>query len=165
MALASAAERMRKSILPAGSANVPAPEDGWLDVARLARVEVTSEEPGHPVEDALSPGGGSGWRAGASGPQRVRLCFDEPQRIQRIRLHFVETQRERRQEFVLRWSADGRTFGDIVRQQWNFSPSGATSETENYAVALSEVAVLELCIIPDVSGSDLRASLAEWRLA
>ena len=66
---------------------------------------------------------------------------------------------------MLRWSADGRTFGDIVRQQWNFSPSGATSETENYAVALSEVAVLELCIIPDVSGSDLRASLAEWRLA
>jgi F5/8 type C domain-containing protein len=156
---------MRKSIIPARSAYLEAPEAGWLDVASLARVEVTSEDPGHPVEDALRKEGRSGWRADASGPQTVRLRFDQPQRIRRIRLHFVEAQHERNQEFVLRWSADGKTFRDIVRQQWNFSPSGATNEIENYSVELSGVTVLELCVIPDVSGRDVRASLAELRLA
>jgi uncharacterized protein (DUF736 family) len=156
---------MRKSIIPAGPADLDPLEAGWLDVASLARVEVTSEHPAHPVEDALRKESGSGWRAGASGPQIVRLRFDPPQRIRRIRLHFVEAQHERNQEFVLRWSADGKTFRDIVRQQWNFSPSGATSEVEDYAVELSGVTVLELCVIPDVSGRDVRASLAELRLA
>jgi hypothetical protein len=156
---------MRKSIIPAGSAELDAPEAPWLDVASLARVEVSSEHPGHPVEDALREAGGSGWRAGASGPQTIRLRFDQPQRIRRIRLHFVDAQHERSQEFVLRWSADGKTFRDIVRQQWNFSPSGATSEVENYAVELSGVTVLELCIIPDLSRGEVRASLAELRLA
>jgi hypothetical protein len=156
---------MRKSIVPPASAELLVPEDAWLDIARLAAVEVTSEDPAHPIEASLRTGSASGWRAGASGAQTVRLLFDEPQRIKRIRVHFVETQHERRQEFVLRWSADGANFRDIVRQQWNFSPTGATSELENYAVGLSDVAAIELYIIPDVAGGEVPASLAELRLA
>ena len=156
---------MRKNVVPAGSQAPPAPEDGWLDLERLARVEVTSEEAAHPVESALLPGGGSGWRAANPGQQRVRLLFDAPQPLRRIRLLFVEPAAERRQEFVLRWSADGETFREIVRQQWNFSPTGATAEEEDYGVDLPGVAVLELEIVPDVSGGAARASLAELRLA
>jgi hypothetical protein len=141
------------------------PEEAWLDLERLARVEVSSEDPAHPVAEALRVAGGSGWRALAAGPQTLRLRFDEPQRLQRIRLQFDETEHERRQEFALRWSADGKSFREILRQQWNFSPSGSTREAENYAVALSGVSVLELCIIPDTSGGDVRATLAELRLA
>jgi hypothetical protein len=95
----------------------------------------------------------------------VRLRFDEPQRLQRIRLQFEETQQARSQEFVLRWSGEGEGFREIVRQQWNFSPSGSTTESENYVVALAGVSVLELCITPDKSGGDARASLAELRVA
>jgi hypothetical protein len=156
---------MRKTILSTRSGDVGASEDAWLDVARLARVEVSSEDPEYPVEDALRARDSAGWRAGSSGPQTLRLRFDEPRRIERIRLHFVETRHERRQEFVLRWSADGANFRDLVRQQWNFSPSGATSELENYALGLSDVAAIELYIIPDVAGGEARASLAELRLA
>jgi hypothetical protein len=140
-------------------------EPTWLDLERLARVEVSSEDPAHPVEEALRMGRPAGWRAGASGPQTLRLCFDEPQLLQCIRVHFEETQHERRQEFALRWSADGASFREIVRQQWNFSPSGSTREAENYVVALAGVSVLELQIVPDTRGGDARASLAELRIA
>ena len=156
---------MRKQIIADTSSQIAGTQNRWLDVASLAAVQVSSEAPEHPVEEALEPEGGSGWRAAAPGPQTLRLVFDEPQSLRRIRVRFEERESERRQEFVLRWSADGATFREIVRQQWNFSPSGATSEVEEYAVELSGVAVLELRIIPDMSGGDAHASLAELRIA
>lgn len=155
---------MRKSIVPNSSVHATLRQPTWLDLERLACVEISAEEAGHPVEEALRIGGG-GWRAGASGPQTLRLHFEAPQRLQHIRLHFEERQRVRTQEFVLRWSADGKSFREIVRQQWNFSPSGSTSETETYVVALADVSVLELYIVPDTSAGDARASLTELRIA
>jgi len=156
---------MRKAIVPGTSERSTGFEPAWLDLERLARVEVSSEDPAHPVEDALRMGRPAGWRAGASGPQALRLCFDEPQLLQRIRVHFEETQHERRQEFTLRWSTDGTSFREIVRQQWNFSPSGSTREAENYVVVLAGVCVLELHIVPDTTGGEARASLSELRIA
>ena len=50
----------------------------------------------------------------------------------------------RTQEFTLRYSRDnGQSFHEIVRQQWNFSPHGSTTELEEYQVDLSEVTTLE----------------------
>ena len=73
---------------------------------------------------------------------------------------------ERTQEYTLRWSPDnGKSFQEIVRQQWNFSPEGATCETEDYRVELPAVTVLELSIIPDTSRQNVFASLAQLRLA
>jgi len=92
--------------------------------------------------------------------------FDQPQQLSRIRLVFEETEIQRTQEFVLRWSADGgRSFSEIVRQQWNFSPPGTVRETEDYTVELCHVTVLELRILPDQSRGNARASLAKLRLA
>jgi hypothetical protein len=92
--------------------------------------------------------------------------FDEPHRLRRIWLHVVEPHDERTQEFVLRCSSDaGRTFREVVRQQWHFSPTGATTEIEDYRVDLEEVAVLELEVTPDVSGGTAPASLRRLRLA
>ena len=137
----------------------------WLDLQRLARVEPTSEQQGYPVEAALAPGG-AGWRAGESGEQTIRLTFAAPQQLRRIRVQFVEARVERTQEYVLRCSSDGgRTFRDIVRQQWNFSPNGSTRQTEEHAVNLPAVNVLELSIIPDISGGSACASLAQLRIS
>jgi hypothetical protein len=67
---------------------------------------------------------------------------------------------------VLRWSPDtGHSFREIVRQQWNFSPSGSIREIEDYTVDLSEVAILELIIVPDKADREARASLRSLRLA
>lgn len=156
---------MRKRTMTATHPDSPLPDDGWLDLEHLAEVEITSEDTAHPVESALLPGRNSGWRAAASGEQTIRLVFDDPQRLKRIRLVFVEPDVERTQEFVLRWSADGgQTFREIVRQQWNFSRSSA-EEVEDLRVDLSEVGMLELTIIPDISLGDARASLAQFRIA
>jgi hypothetical protein len=92
--------------------------------------------------------------------------FDKSQRVSRIQLLFREEQQARTQEFVLRWSpSDGQSYREIVRQQYNFSPPGMTSEFEDYAVDLAGVTALELRIVPDINRGDTRASIAEIRIA
>lgn len=137
----------------------------WLDVGSCCSVEVTSEENGYPIEAALQSEAGLGWRAAVSGTQIVRLIFDEPQKLRRIWLMFEELEYPRTQEFVLRSCSDNGNFQEIVRQQWNFSPTGSVREIEDYAVELSEVKVLEIIIVPDKSASEARASLRRLRLA
>ncbi len=156
---------MRKRTIPPTQEDRPEQGGHWLDLDQLAEVEISSEDPDHPVEGALLPGRDRGWRAAGAGEQTIRLVFTHPQRISRIRLEFAETEVERTQEFVLRWSPDGgETFHDVLRQQWNFSPHGATGESEDQAVDLSGVTVLELTVVPDVSGGSAVASLEELRL-
>jgi hypothetical protein len=99
------------------------------------------------------------------GLRQIRLVFDEPQKLKHISLIFEEEQTARTQELVLRWSADeGQSFREIVRQQWNFSPPNTIREIEEYQLELSDVTVLELIIVPDVSGGTARASLKSMRL-
>jgi hypothetical protein len=129
-------------------------------------LRVTSEEEGFPVESALVLGEIQGWRAAIPGTQTIRLVFDHPQRLTRISLVFEEEQIRRTQEFVLRWSSDGgRSFRDIVRQQWNFSPPETIREVEEYQVELSYLTVVELIVVPDTSGGTACASLQSLRLA
>ena len=156
---------MRKRVIKPAVHEVATADQEWLDVEQLAQVEVTSEDAAHPVESALVPGDGAGWRAAQPGEQTLRLVFDKPQRLTRIWLLFIEPDTARTQEFVLRWSptADGPS-RDIVRQQYHFSPSGATEEFEDYRVELEDVAAFELTIIPNLSGGSY-ASLAQLRLA
>jgi hypothetical protein len=157
---------MRKRLFTPTPQGIRPQETGWLDLDRAASVEVTSEQREYPVEAALVEGETLGWRAAESGTQTVRLIFDEPQRLARIALVFEETETERTQEFVLRWSADGgHSFREIVRQQWNFSPPNTVREIEEYRVELSDVTVLELVIVPDISRGAARASLKSLRLS
>ena len=153
---------MRKRII-----NQVLPVDqGWLDLQSLAQVELTSEDAANPIEAALVSGAGSGWRAAQAGEQTIRLLFDESQRVRRIQVLFHEDQQARTQEFVLRWSPDGgQSYREIVRQQYNFSPPGVTREFEDYAVDLAGMTALELRIVPDISGGDAHASVAQLRIA
>jgi hypothetical protein len=52
-----------------------------------------------------------------------------------------------------------------VRQQWNFSSPNAMREVEDYEVDFSDVTVLELIIVPDISRGSARASFKSWRLS
>jgi len=157
---------MRKRLFTPTPQGIRPHDEGWLDLDRAAVVEVTSEEKEYPVESALVSGEMRGWRAADSGTQTIRLIFDEPQRLTRISLLFEESETERTQEFVLRWSPDGgRSFREIVRQQWNFSPPDTIREVEEYRVKLSDVTVLELVIVPDISREAARASLKSLRLS
>ena len=114
---------MRKRVIAPVPQNASVPSQAWLDVESAAVVEVTSEAKEYPIESALVSGEMRGWRAADPGTQTIRLIFDQPQRLTRIALVFEEAAIKRTQEFVLRWSPDGgRSFREIVRQQWNFSP-------------------------------------------
>ena len=157
---------MRKRIINRDPQNVVPVDQKWLDLQSLAQVELTSEDAANPIEAALVPGAGLGWRAAQAGEQTIRLLFDELQRVRRIQLLFQEDQQARTQEFVLRWSPDGgQSYREIVRQQYNFSPPGVTREFEDYAVDLAGATALELRIVPDTSGGNARASVAQLRIA
>ena len=137
-----------------------------MDLDQLAQVEISSEDPAHPIEGALHPGSGAPWQAAQAGAQTIRLLFDHPQRLRRIHLAVDEATHARTQEFVLHWSADGgQSYQALLRQQYTFSPPGTTREVEDFTVNLEGVTGLEVRIIPDISGGDVRATLAELYLA
>jgi hypothetical protein len=106
---------MRKRLITPIPEDAPHLDEGWLDLDRAAVVEVTSEDKEYPVESALVSGETRGWRAADSGTQTVRLIFDKPQRLTRIALVFEESETERTQEFVLRWSPDGGLLKSTLR--------------------------------------------------
>ncbi len=143
---------MRKSLIGVGadaeSAHSTA-QGTWIDLDQHASIEITSEDPNFPVEQAFGDGQGAGWRAAATGPQLIRITFDHPTAIRRIRLHFVERSAERSQEFALYAKHQTGQMNEVVRQQFTFSPRGSTEEIEDYSVDLNEVTSLELRIDPD----------------
>src|SRR5712691_5874098 len=156
---------MHKRVFTPTNPGIRPYDEGWLDLDRAASVEVTSEEREYGIDSALVSGETQGWRAASPVTQTIRLLFDQPQRLRRISLAFEENEIKRTQEFVLRWSPDsGRSFREIVRQQWNFSPPDTVREVEEYQVELSDVTVLELIIVPNNSGGAARASLKSLRL-
>jgi hypothetical protein len=153
---------MRKTII-SDSATTESLDTEWLDLQSLADVDVTSEDPHHPIEHALGVDQSEGWRAGTPGPQTVRLLFHHPIRVTRIDLLFEEHARTRTQEFTLRWSAGDGTWQEIVRQSYTFSP-GTYREHESYGVNLTSVRVLTLTLIPDIAGAESVATMARWRV-
>jgi hypothetical protein len=158
---------MGKEVINSDTINPrPHSQEEWLDLEEVARVEVTSEDPNFPIEGALATGEGSGWRAAEKGKQIIRIVFDNPRTLRRIRLEFSDTEIERTQEFTLRWSDEAAgPFKEIVRQLWNFSPQGSTSEVEDYQVQLKNLSVLELTLKPDLTPDNAFATLARCRVA
>ena len=159
---------MRKSIVSPSAVAATPISDLWRDLERIARVEISSEDEQFPIEHALGKKATTGWRAAETGPQLIRLHFDEPLNIKRIQLHFVEKAAERSQEFAV-FAGSGTELKEVVRQQWTFSPHGSTEEIEDYTVNLSGITTLELRIDPDRSHdpkqSQAYASLQSLKLA
>ena len=157
---------MRKKIVKQSPEKESLAVQSGLDLVRLAQIELTSEDQAHPIEAAFASIDGTGWVAAEPGEQTIRLVFDEPQQIKRIKLLFREKEQARTQEFLLRWLPTGeKTYREIVRQQYNFSPPNSTEESEDYAADLDAVCALELRILPDISGKSAFASLAHMQVS
>lgn len=139
---------MRKTPLSSSAAGHRSALDTWIDIEDLAAVEITSEDPAHPFENALRGQVAEGWRAAQPGPQTIRIRFDHARPVRRIRLAFRESRGERSQEFSLAAISSSGERLEIVRQQWNFSPTGSNIEVEDYTVQLPDVVTLELQIDP-----------------
>jgi hypothetical protein len=153
---------LRKQIIKP-SHTPPAPMPGEIDIAAVATVLVTSEDPDHPVDRAFDQQrgpGGSRWVAGEPGEQTLILAFDAPQEIRRILLEVEEAEDARTQELQLAVSNDdGQTYRELVRQEFNFSLPGTIFEREDWAVTVEGVTHLRLRITPDKGGKSFRATL------
>ncbi len=157
---------MRKTLINQEAAGEKKQAQHWIDLERVARVEMTSENPDFPIEAALGEAGNTGWKAANSGRQTIRFLFDQPHRLRQIHLQFDETARPRTQEFVLRFRREGEVNDrEILRQQFNFSLPGTTREIENYVVDLDRVEAFEISVIPDTGGGDAAASLTLLHLS
>ena len=139
---------------------------GWLDLEQMAQVEVSSEAPGHPVENALVPSKGSKgfWQAGSPGESVLTVRFDTPLAVTRVLLHFVEPQHERAQQWALAAVLADGTRRELLRQGWNFSPGGSTEQREEYALDLKQVSALTLSIDPDPGRNRYPATLSAFRV-
>ena len=147
----------------------PASFEGEISIADVATVQVTSEEADHPIDNAFDHNrgpGGSRWIADGPGEQTVTLLFDSPQTIRQIGLEVEELAVSRTQELSISVSSDGgRTYRELVRQEFNFSPPATSFERERWSASEGAVTHLRLEIKPDKGGRVGRATLTALTLA
>jgi hypothetical protein len=158
---------LRKQIVPK-RVGEPAVLEGEIPIADVATVQVTSEQADHPIDHAFDQRGGPGgsrWIADAPGEQGVTLVFDRPQTIRQVGVEVEELELSRTQELSVSVSSDGgRTYRELVRQEFNFSPPGTTFERERWTVRADAVTHLRVDIKPDKGGRIGRATLTSLTL-
>jgi hypothetical protein len=141
---------------------------GEIDIAGCAIIAYSSEDPAHPVEHMLDGRGGPGatrWiSARPDTTEHIVIEFDRPQTISRLVYEVEESMRERTQEVRVEVSEDGdRSYHQILVQEYNFSPEGATYQREEQRFNLGQVTHLRLTNVPTKSGSGT-ATLTVLRL-
>jgi hypothetical protein len=159
--------RLRKRPLEADAAT-SARDAGEINIAGCSTIAYSSEDAAHPVErmlDGRSRPGATRWMsARPDTTEHMVIEFDRPQTISRLVYEVEETMRERTQEVRVEVSEDGgRSYRQILVQEYNFSPGGATYQHEEQRFNLRQVTHLRLTIVPNKSGSGT-ATLATLRL-
>jgi hypothetical protein len=139
-----------------------------VDIASCAAIAYSSENPAHPVEHLLDERSGPGATRWISARpdviEQIVLEFDQPQTISRLVYEVEEAVRERTQEVRVEVSEDrGRTYRQLLVQEYTFSPRGATYQREEQRLNLHQVSHLRLTIVPNKSGSGT-ATLTSLRL-
>jgi hypothetical protein len=138
------------------------------DIAAVATVLVSSEDPRHPIDyafDGQRGPGASRWIAEQSGEQTLILAFDSPQTIRQILVEVEEPEISRTQEMAVSISRDGgQTYRELIRQEYNFSPPGTTLEHEEWSIKADAISHLQLRIKPDKGGKAGRATLSTLAL-
>src|ERR1700747_2552236 len=159
--------RLRKRPLESDAAT-SAGAAGEIDIAGGATIAYTSEGPAHPVEHMLDGSYGPGatrWiSARPDTIEHIVIEFDRPQTISRLVYEVEETMRERTQEVSVEVAENGgRSYRQILVQEYNFSPGGASYQREEQRFNLRQVSHLRLTIVPNKSGSG-PATLTALRL-
>lgn len=144
---------MRKRILNREDEPKATSSSEGLDIAAMSTALVTSEATDFPIENAFDGSRGPGatrWRAAEPGEQTLILEFDEPQNVREIELEIEERDAHRVQEISVSVSTDGGAgYRELFRQEFHFSPSGATFEREKWSVEAEGISHLRLRIAPD----------------
>jgi len=166
MSIAGSARFRKRQLEPDKKAGAAAANE--IDIAAGAALAYSSEDPSHPVEhifDGLAGPGGTRWLAARpNATERIVVEFDQPQRISQLWYEVEETERERTQEVRVEISEDqGRTYRQILVQEYNFSPRAATFQREEQRLNVERATHLRLTIVPNKNGSGT-ATLTSLRL-
>lgn len=159
--------RLRKRQLePDGAMRARAADE--IDIVGCATIAYSSENPAHPIEHLLDGHSGPGATRWISARpdviEQIVVEFDQPQTISRFVYEVEEAGSERTQEVRVEVSEDGgRTYRQILVQEYTFSPRGATFQREEQRLDLHRVSHLRLTIVPNKNGSGT-ATLTSLRL-
>jgi hypothetical protein len=125
-----------------------------MNLANLATLAYSSEDPDYPIENILNAGSPE-WRAAVPGvTEELVIEFDEPQSFNRLVYEVRETEARRAQEIQIDASDDNcRSFRQLLVQEFTFSPDGATFQREDLHVLAEAITHLRLVIIPNKQGS------------
>ena len=131
---------------------------GEIDIASHATLAYSSEDPAHPLEHLIDEHVGRGATRWASArrdtTERIVLEFDHSQSISRLVYEVEERYEERTQEVRVEVSADhGRTYRQVLAQDYTFSPQGATFQHEDLRLDLPAITNLSLTVVPNKGGS------------
>lgn len=141
---------------------------GALDIAGCAVLSFSSEDPSHPVENILNEQtgpGGSYWSSDRPDhTEELVIEFDTPQTLSRLIYEVEECHTERTQEVRIDVSQDrGLTYRGLLRQDYTFSPAGATFQREDLRLTATAITHLCLTIVPNKGGHG-KATLTTLRL-
>jgi hypothetical protein len=140
-----------------------------IPVLSAATVSITSAAEGYPIDHVFDESrgpGGSQWIAGEPGQQTLIIAFHDPQTIRRVTLEVEEREAARTQEVQLSTSTDGgRSYKEVRRQEFTFSPDGATWECEDWMVTEHNVTHVRLVLKPDKGRTDCTAKMTSLILA
>jgi F5/8 type C domain len=158
---------MRKRLMSEQSVR-PSERPDEINIASRATLAYSSEDPAHPLEHLIDGHYGRGsthWAsARTNATERIVLEFDHPQQISCLVYEVEECWQERTQEVRVEVSADhGRTYRQVLVQEYTFSPQGAIFQHEELRLELPAITHLSLTIVPNKSGSGV-ATLTALRL-
>jgi hypothetical protein len=160
--------RIRKHLMMSEQRSTFPESSGEIDIAKHAMLGYSSEDPHHPLDhliDGRCGRGGTRWAsARPNATELIVLEFDRPQRISHLVYEVEECRQARTQEVRVEVSADGgRTYRQVLAQDYTFSPQGATFQHEDLRLDLAALTHLSLTIVPNKDGSGI-ASLTSLRL-
>jgi hypothetical protein len=96
--------------------------------------------------------------------EQILLQFDHPQPISQLSYEVEESSNARTQEVRVEVSENGgQTYRQILVQEYNFSPGGATYQYEEQRFSQVRASHLRLTIVPNKIGSGT-ATLTSLRL-
>jgi len=141
---------------------------GQIDVAGLASFRFSSEDPDHPLDHLIDGRCGRGatrWAgAQADTTECIELAFDPAQEISRLIYEVEESRVARTQQVRVEISTDhGCIYRQVLAQDYNFSPYGATFQREEVDLDPRPITHLKLTIVPNKGGSGV-ATLTSLQL-
>lgn len=131
----------------------------WLNIEAVADVVVM-------VDGRREPRRPGFWSADRPGVQTIEIRFHDRTPVRRLCVVSSEVEQTRTQEMAI-WVSlrGGERHREVLRQQFTFSPGGATEEVEEYDLELEEVSTIQLRIVPSIDGRSAVARVDDVRVA